>query len=190
MLSDGESFFDLRDVMDSGMILLLDLSSVSPEVRAIIGRLALSLLHLTALGRQSGEASSLRPFHVYCDDAHRFVTEVMEDLMAETRRFKVSLTLVHQCMSQFRAGKTGVLSSVGSTIMFRVCGNDAQHLCKDLPGKVAVDDLATLAVGHAVARIGGRVVRLRTLPPLEIPRDNCRNLIVQQSHERYYQPTR
>ena len=46
MLSYGESSIDLPDVMNTGKILLLDLSSVSSEARDIIGRLMLALLHL------------------------------------------------------------------------------------------------------------------------------------------------
>jgi len=174
--------------MDCGKILLLDLSWLSSEARDIFGRLMLALLHLAAVCRRSHEANHSRPFHIYCDAAHRFVTDVMEDLMVEARRSNVSLTLAHQYMHQFSTRKADALSIAGSTIIFRVDRNDAQHLCKDLQGKVEEDDLITLEVGQAVARLGGNVVRLKTLPPLEIPRENCRDLIVQQCHERYYRP--
>ena len=190
MLSQTDSSFDLRDIMDCGKILLLDLSWLSSEARDIFGRLMLTLLHLTAVGRRSHEANYSRPFHIYCDAAHRFVTDIMEDLMAETRRSNVSLTLAHQYMRQFSTRKADALSSAGSTIIFRVDSNDAQHLRKDLQGKVELDELITLEVGQAVARIGSEVVRVRTLPPLVIPPVSCRDLIVQQSHERYYRPMR
>ncbi len=190
MLSQGRSAFDFRRIMEGGQVLLVDLSKVGTEAREILGCLVLSLLHLAALGRRIVEGSSLRPFHVYCDEAHRFMTDAMEDFMAETRRSEVSLILSNQHMSQFSACKADVLSSVGSKVMFRVNSNDAQHLRKDLQGKVAVDDLVALDVGYAIARIANEVVLLRTLPPRDIPRDNCRDLIVQQSHERYYRPIR
>jgi hypothetical protein len=190
MLSQTDSSFDLRDIMDCGKILLLDLSWLSPEARDIFGRLMLTLLHLAAVGRRSHEANYSRPFHIYCDSAYRFVTDVMEDLMAETRRSNVSLTLAHQYMRQFSTRKADALSIAGSTVIFRVDSNDAQHLRKDLQGKVDLDELITLEVGQAVARIGSEVVRVRTLPPLVIPPGSCRDLIVQQSHERYYRPMR
>jgi hypothetical protein len=189
MLSQDESAFDLRDIMESGKILLVDLSKVGPEVREILGCFVLSLLHLTALSRESAAADTIRPFHIYCDEAHRFMTDAMEDLIAETRKFNVSLTLAHQYMSQFKERKSDALSSVGSTIIFNVDTKDAQHLKKDLQGLVDVTDLITLEVGHAVARIGTHVVRLATCMPLSVPEDNCRDLIIAQSHAKYCRPT-
>ncbi len=173
MLSQDESAFDLRDIMESGKILLVDLSKVGPEVREILGCFKLSLLHLTALGRESVSAGALLPFHIYCDEAHRFITDAMEDLIAETRKFNVSLTLAHQYMSQFNREKADALSSAGSTVVFNVDTKDAQHLRKDLQGLVDVKDLITLEVGHAIARIGTHVVRLATCMPLDVPEDNC-----------------
>jgi len=188
MLSQSESAFDLREIMDSGKILLVDLSKVGPEVREILGCFVLSLLHLTALSRGTGPDDSRRPFHIYCDEAHRFMTDSMEDMIAETRKFNVSLTLAHQYMSQFNTRKSDALSSVGSTIIFNVDTKDAQHLRKDLQGLVDLENLITLEVGQAIARIGTRVVRLGTVPPLAIPADNCRDLIITQSHAKYCRP--
>ena len=117
------------------------------------------------------------------------MTDAMEDLIAETRKFNVSLTLAHQYMSQFSRDKGDALSSVGSTIVFNVDTKDANHLKKDLQGLVDLKDLITLEVGHAVARIGTHVVRLATCMPLSIPKDNCRDLIIAQSRAKYCRPT-
>jgi hypothetical protein len=189
MLSQDESAFDFQDVMEAGKILLVDLSKVGPEVREILGCFMLSLLHLTALGRGSTPTGQRRPFHIYCDEAHRFMTDAMEDLIAETRKFDVSLTVAHQYMSQFTTRKSDALSSVGSTIVFNVDTKDAQHLRKDLRGLVEVEDLITLDIGQAIARIGTHVVRLATHSPLDIPEENCLDLIIAQSHANYCRPT-
>ena len=188
MLSQSESGFDFREVMESGKILLVDLSKVGPEVREILGCFMLSLLHLTALGRGSASTDQRLPFHIYCDEAHRFMTDALEDLIAETRKFDVSLTVAHQYMSQFATRKSDALSSVGSTIIFNVDTKDAQHLRKDLRGLVDLEDLITLEIGQAIARIGTQVVRLATHRPLDIPEENCRDLIIAQSHAKYCRP--
>jgi hypothetical protein len=189
MLSQGASAFSLSDVMDSGKILLVDLSTIGSEVRNILGCFILSLLHLAALGRNSGPGAVHHPFHIYCDEAHRFLTDAMEDVIAETRKFGVSLTLAHQYMSQFNTRKTDALSGVGSTIMFRVDRRDAEHLQKDLQGKVSLEDLSTLEVGQAIARIGNHIVRVRTQGPLAIPPQNSSDLIIARSRELYCRPT-
>ena len=187
MLSQSNASFDLREIMESGHALLVDLSRIGPEVRQILGCFILSLLHLSALGRDVSR-STPRPFHIYCDEAHRFLTDALEDMVAETRKFNVSLTLAHQYLSQFTMRKADALSSVGSTVIFNVDTKDAHHLRSGLQGLVEVDDLITLEVGQAIARIGTHITRVRTQPPLEIPPDNAREQIIQRSRERYYRP--
>jgi len=59
------------------------------------------------------------------NNAHRFVTDAIGRLITEARQFGVSMTFAHPRMSQLSASKADALSSVGSTIMFRVNGNDA-----------------------------------------------------------------
>lgn len=186
MLSQPESRFTLRDVMEKGQVLLVNLSTIGSQVREVLGCFLLELMRLTAISRNSAEHESLLPFHVYCDEAQMFITDALEDLIAQTRKFNVSLTLAHQYMSQFNTRKTDALSGVGSTIIFQVDRNDAQYLTKDLLGEAEVDDLRRLEVGEAITRIGNHVVRVRTDPPLEIRTGHSRDQIIARSRERYY----
>ena len=65
---------------------------------------------------------------------------------------------------------------------------DAQHLRKDLQDLVEVEDIITLKVGQAIARIGTDVVRITTRKPLDILENNCRDLIIDHSRRHYYRP--
>ena len=186
MLSQPDSLFNFREIMDNGMILLVDLSSIGSKVRGILGCFILSLLHLTALSRSSIPIQDRKQFHIHCDEAHRFMTDSLEDLIAETRKYGVSLSLAHQYMSQFGKRKTDAFSSVGSTIIFNVDSRDANYLTKDLQKKVKVEDLVSLQVGETIARIGTEIVRFKTNPPLPIPGKNFRKQIIEDSHRRYY----
>jgi hypothetical protein len=188
MLSQPESLFNFRDIMDRGMILLVNLSGVGSMVRSILGCFILSLMHLTALSRSSVARDDRKQFHIHCDEAHRFMTDSLEDLIAETRKYKVSLSLAHQYMSQFGKRKTDAFSSVGSTIIFNVDSRDAGYLVKDLQKKVKVEDLVSLEVGEAIARIGTEIVRFKTHPPLPIPKRHFKERIVQESRRKYCRP--
>jgi hypothetical protein len=188
MLSQPESLFNLRDIMDRGMILLVNLSGVGSMVRSIMGCFILSLMHLTALSRSSIAISDRKPFHIHCDEAHRFMTDSLEDLIAETRKYKVSLSLAHQYMSQFGRKKTDAFSSVGSTIIFNVDSRDAGYLVKDLQKKVKVEDLVSLGVGEAIARIGTDIVRFKTHPPFPIPKRHFKQRIIENSRRKYCRP--
>jgi hypothetical protein len=188
MLSQPESLFNFREIMEKGRFLLVDLSSIGSKVRGILGCFILSLLHLTAISRSRIPIQQRKQFHIYCDEAHRFMTDSLEDLIAETRKYGVSLSLAHQYMSQFGKRKTDAFSSVGSTIIFNVDSRDANYLIKDLQKKVEVEDIVSLQVGEAIARIGTDIVRFKTNPPLPVPRENFREQIIEESHRRYYKP--
>jgi hypothetical protein len=188
MLSQRDSAFSFRDVMDTGRVLLVDLSGIAPEVRNTLGRLILSLLHLAALGRHDDREPQHRPFDVYCDDAQMFMTDEIEDFIAEARRLGVSLTLAHQRMCQLSNHQANALWGVGSTIVFRVEWRDAEHLKNGLQGKVDPDDLSMLEVGQTIARIGNHVIPVRTRRPLDIPEHHHCDEIIDRSRRLYCRP--
>jgi hypothetical protein len=189
MLSQPDSAIHLRQIMDEGYLFLANLSTVGSEVREILGCLLLSLLHLTALSRSDMPPERRKRFYIYCDEAHRFMTDALEDLIAETRKFGVGLTLAHQYMGQFTERKAGALSSVGTTVVFNVDTKDARQMVTELRGMVEVEDLITLEVGEAIVRAGTEVVRIKTEePPREPPPVNYRDRIIAESHHRYCRP--
>jgi hypothetical protein len=188
MLSQPESRFNFRTIMDEGMILLVNLSNLGSMVRQILGCFILSLLHLTALSRSILPADERKQFHIHCDEAHRFMTDSLEDLIAETRKYNVSLSLAHQYNSQFGQRKTDAISSVGSTIIFNLDSRDAGYMIKDLQRKVKVEDIVTLKNFEAIARIGTEIVRFTTRRPVVKPITHFRDKIIEESRHKYYLP--
>jgi hypothetical protein len=189
MFSQLESRFDFREMMDSGKIFIANLANVGSEARDILGSLLLSVFHLAALSRSDIPAQARKPFHVYVDEAHRFVTPALEDMLAETRKYNCSITLAHQYLSQFQEAKrVDALGVVGTTIAFNVAATDAPRIAKFLGGQVSAEDLTTLAPREAIARIGNDVVRIKT-PSLTEIRDTSMSARAKAlSYERYYKP--
>jgi hypothetical protein len=155
-----------------------------------LGSFILSLFHLAALGRSQTAIENRKQFHIYADEAHRFLTDAIEDLIAETRKFGVSLTLAHHYLSQFSTKKVDALSSVGTTIIMNVDTKDARRLAKDLQELVHYEDLIKLKVGEAIARIGTDIVRFKTPGPLQIPDYHFKEAIIERSRRLYYKPLR
>lgn len=186
MLSQPENLINFRGIMDDGKILLINLSTIGPEEREILGCFILSLLHMAALSRSDLPPNRRRQFHIHVDEAHRFVTEALEDIIAETRKFGVSLNLAHHYLSQFGIKKVDALSSVGTTIIMNLDTKDAKYLTKDLQDLVSYKDLITLERGEAVARIGNEVIRLKTPGPLKIHEKDYREDIIRHSRRLYY----
>ena len=181
MLSQPDSLIDFSQIMNQGMILLVNLSTVGPTVREILGCFILSLLHLNALNRSSLPRAERKQFDVYCDEAHRFMTDALEDLIAETRKFNVSLNLAHQYMSQFGQRKIDAFFQRGRHGDLQCDERDARFLTKDLRGKVKPEDMFNLEVAEAIARIGSEVVKFHLPPQLKADNMALREQIIQNS---------
>ena len=100
----------------------------------------------------------------------------------------VDFTLAHQYLKQFDLQKTDALSTIGSTIIFNVNINDANYLLNTLQGKVSKEDIVSLKKFEAIARIETDIVKIKTLPPLQIPSINFRDRIIEESRKKYYKP--
>lgn len=188
MLSQPHSAFNFQRVMDDGMIFLANLSNLGTEVRAVLGGFLLATMHTTALARSAVAPEKRRPFHIYLDEAHRFVTDSLEDMIAETRKYRVSLTMAHQYLRQFSSAKTDAVSSVGTAVVFNVDGKDAAYLTKDFQGLVEVKDIVNLQQFQAIVRCGTEITRITTPKPLQVPERNCREQIIRHSRQTYCLP--
>jgi hypothetical protein len=187
-LSQPENRFHFRRMMDEGQILIVDLANLGSEARDTVGSLVLSLIYQAAMSRSTLPLAKRRVFHVYVDEAHRFLGGGIEDSIAETRKYGVNLNLASQYMSQYTREQSDALGVVGTTIVFNVLNKDAVILSKQLGEDVMPEDLGDLSIGDAIARIGTETVRLHTerLPPPEDP--SVRDRIIARSLQRYYAP--
>jgi hypothetical protein len=188
MLSQPDSAFNLREVFNQGKILLVNLSHLGTQVRGVLGSFMVALSRQEALHRSRIPEQERFESHMYCDEAHHFLTDAIEDVLAEARKYNIGMTLAHQWIGQFGHSKAAALSNVGSTLIFNVDRNDAQHLTKDLLGKVTLDDLAGLPDYHAIARVQQHVVRIHTIAPAVIQGDGHKAAILERSHRLYCKP--
>lgn len=188
MLSQPESRFNFQTIMDNGMIFLADFSTVGTMLKEVLGSFILSHFYMEALSRSNIPEDKRRPFHIYADEAYHFVTDSIQDMLVETRKYNVSLNLAHQHMKQFTSEQVDALAGVGTTIIFRVGKTDAQTLSNNLQGKVETKDLVSLKNFEAIARIGTDIVHLRTQAPIKIPAVNFRNRIIDESRRKYCMP--
>ena len=65
---------------------------------------------------------------------------------------------------------------------------EAQFFARSLQGRVSPDQLHSLDVGCAIARIGKEIVRVETPINKPIPERHFREEIIAQSRRKYYKP--
>ena len=186
MLSQPENRISFRQIMDEGKILLVNLADLDTNVKRVLGCFIFSLLHINALSRSSTQKR--KEFHIHCDEAHQFMTDTLESVIVETRKYSVGLSLAHHYLSQFSKENADALSTVGTSIIFNVNKRDAAYLSKDLQDKVKVEDLVALKSYEAFARLDTDIVKIKTLDPLFISEKNFRDQIIEQSRRNYCKP--
>lgn len=149
---------DVAGIMNGGEILLAKLSQglVGEENSHLLGALLVSKFHQMAMGRQVIEATGRRPFSLYVDEFHNFVTPSMASILAAARKYRLELVLAHQEMHQLADQDTGLASAVltnpGTRICFRVGDQDAKKLAEGFTSFNSAD-LQSLGVGEAICRV-------------------------------------
>lgn len=187
MLSQHESRIHFRRILDEGMILLVDLSSLGREQLEIIGSMVLSSLLTTSLGRTDTEIGKRKSFTIYADEAHRLVgTDTIENVLAETRKFGVNLVMAHQYLSQLDTGKVDALSGVGCTIMGRLAKRDSQAFANHLQDIVAPKELMLLKPHEMIVRVGSEVVKFETVVPTVPKHAAGLDAVLEASRRSYY----
>jgi hypothetical protein len=131
IIGQGESSFELRDVLDSGKILICNLSKgeIGDDATALLGSMLLTSIQTAALSRASMPEADRRPFYLYVDEMHSFVTLSFADILSEARKYGLSLFLTHQYIEQLdERVRAAIFGNVGTLISFRVGAEDARYL--------------------------------------------------------------
>ena len=110
------------------------------------------------------------PFYLYADEFQLVADERFAELLAEARKFGLSLTLAHQFVEQLpEKVLRAILGNIGTIISLRVGPRDAETLAPLFRPVFDVGDLASLANFHALVRssgsLGGVPFSLQIPPP-------------------------
>jgi hypothetical protein len=133
LMLSGRPRFSFREVMDNRLIFLANISKgiLGEGVSALLGAFLVAQIQKAALSR----ADSIRrqPFYLYLDEFQNYTTDNIEDILSESRKYALSLTLAHQFLDQIPLRlRSAVLNTAGTMVCFRVGYQDAAHLVRDI----------------------------------------------------------
>jgi len=171
IIGQVRSAFNFREVMDSGKILLVNLSKgrVGEANANLLGMIIIGKVLMAALGRVDTEQAKRRDFYLYVDEFQNFATDSIAVILSEARKYRLDLTLAHQFIAQLTDKiRDAVFGNVGSLISFRVGAKDAESLVKQFEPVFKEEDLINIDNFQAYAKllIGGETSRpfnIRTL---------------------------
>jgi hypothetical protein len=173
IVSQSKTTIDLRQVMDSGKILLVQASPQFELASTLIGSILIGKLLLSAMSRTDTPEENRRQFNLYIDEVQRFQTPDLATLISEARKFKISTTSANQVLSQLSEENRASMLAAGNLIVFRVSGDDAKALAKnfdttptkkEIIGEEPIRAPVADVISHLVKRghNDGRVTRFAT----------------------------
>src|SRR3989344_2803816 len=175
IIAQEKSSFNLREVMDSGKILLVNLSKgrLGELNSHLLGLVIVGKILMAALSRVDSLGSPLPNFYLYIDEFQNVTTDSISVILSEARKYKLGLNIAHQFIGQLTDKiKGSVFGNVGTIASFRVGPEDAEFLEKQFTPVFSARDVVNLNNRNAYVRLlaHGRPVRpfnMETLAPKE-----------------------
>ena len=160
------STIDFLEIMDDSSILICNLSRgvLGEDTSRLFGATILAKIQLAALARARQSFASRRPFYLYVDEFQNFATVSFVEMLSESRKYQVLLTIAEQStQQQFDQRLTEViLANVGTIVAFRSGSPaDTQMLGPLFEPFAASVELMNLPAYCFYARVG-------TLNPVEL----------------------
>jgi len=142
-----QSTFSLAAIMNSGKILVLNLSKgqIGEDAAALIGAFLIARINAEALSRAEMPLPERRSFFVYLDEFQTFTTLSLVTMLSEVRKYHIGLILANQYLTQLDPlVRDAILGNVGTLISFRVGVADAEVLALEFYPTFKMDDLVNL----------------------------------------------
>lgn len=162
------STINLREIMDTGKILLVNLSKGRlGEINSrLFGMFLIAKLQSAAMGRANLPMNKRRDFYLYVDEFQNIATLNFGTLLSEARKYRLNLILTNQYITQIAPRISAAISgNVGTLIAFRVGAEDAEFLAREFLPVFNQRDLMQLPNFTACVSVlvGGQVSRPFTM---------------------------
>ncbi|MDP3997179.1 MAG: CxxC-x17-CxxC domain-containing protein [Candidatus Andersenbacteria bacterium] len=174
IVAQPKSTIDMKDIMDNGKILLVNMSKgkIGEDNSGLLGAMIINRIQLAAMDRASIPEEERRDFYLYVDEFQNFATESFADILSEARKYRLNLTVAHQYIAQMEEEVTdAVFGNVGTIVAFRVGAADAEYLEQEFAPVFTQTDLVNLDKYNAYLKlmingISSKPFSMQALPPV------------------------
>ena len=174
-ISAGPSTVDLGEVLDGGLCLVrVPKGRLGEDTTRLLGSLIVARVWQATTARAAQPQRDRRDAGLYVDECQNFLNlpYAMEDMLAEARGYRLSMTLAHQNLGQLpRDLHEGLSTNARNKILFSASPEDARVLARHTAPHLSEHDLAHLGAFHAAARlvVNGEEIRPCTLTTEPLP---------------------
>jgi hypothetical protein len=156
IIGQTRSAFNFSDVMNNEKILLMNLSKgETGEVNSkLLGLIVVSKLQMAAMRRQKLAKEDRKDFFLYIDEFQNYVTDSIESILSEARKYRLGLVMAHQYLAQLEEGggkkgkgvslKDAIFGNVGSIMSYKIGAQDAEFMAKEMAPVFSEQDLVSM----------------------------------------------
>jgi hypothetical protein len=158
ILEQEKSTIDFDDIIASSKILICNFSKglLGEDTSELLGIMAIAKLQLASLRRVRIQQSERTPYYLYVDEFQNFATMSFVQMLSESRKYKLFLTMAEQSTSQQDDQRMVniILANVGTVVCFRT-GNpaDEQALLQMFSPYIEQGEIANLPTFNYYIRI-------------------------------------
>ena len=158
ILEQEKSTIDFDDIIASSKILICNFSKglLGEDTSELLGIMVIAKLQLASLRRVRIQQSERTPYYLYVDEFQNFATMSFVQMLSESRKYKLFLTMAEQSTSQQDDQRMVniILANVGTVVCFRT-GNpaDEQALLQMFSPYIEQGEIANLPTFNYYIRI-------------------------------------
>ncbi len=157
IIGQSKSAFDFLDVMQNKKILLMNLSkgTVGELNSKLLGMIIVSKIQMAALKREQIPKEQRSDFFLYIDEFQNYITDSIEVILSEARKYRLGLIIAHQFLGQLEGDnnamkkgsskvKDAVFGNVGSIMSYKIGAQDAEFMAKEFAPVFSDQDLINM----------------------------------------------
>ena len=194
IIGQTKSGFNLRDIMDNKKILLINISKMGELNAQLMGMIFVMKFQAAAMGRADIPEDQRVDFTLYADEFQNFATESFEIILSQARKYRLSLVLANQFMTQLTDKiREAIIGNVGTVVSGRIGTTDAELLVKKFTPVFDAEDLAKMPNFEAVAsvminNVPSSPFSMALIPPLGQPNPQLSLALKRLSAAKYGRP--
>lgn len=197
IIGQPKSTIDLEEIMNSGKIMILNLSQgkLGEDNAALLGAMIITQIQLAAMQRAFIGEEQRRDFMLYVDEFQNFATSSFVKILSEARKYRLCLNLTNQYIDQLdETIRNAIFGNVGTLSSFVVGASDAEILSKEYGELYSTSDLVSLGKHEIVLKISidnmmSSPFPAKTLPLPALKNDNSERIIALSKEKYGREPT-
>lgn len=205
IIGQTKSAFNIREIMDTGKILLINLSKgkIGGINAQLLGLILVSKINMAAMARGEMPRDQRKDFYLYVDEFQNFATDTFASILSEARKYRLNLIMAHQYIAQLSESAGGiaigqkdskirdaVFGNVGTMMSFKVGAEDGEYLEKEYAPELSQQDIIGIANYKAYMKLNidnstSRPFSLETLYDPSLMNSKIAEIIKKYSRMKY-----